>query len=331
MCVQYAYYRGVVQNDMIGTKPLPDLVHDNVMNMQPYRIVPEILYLVPIVYLGLLVLYYRHLEAFRFFMTCHANLILCRALSFSGTTLPDPSQMCHVSIYVGGCHDLIFSGHVMIMTLCVLELVHFFPLWRITRLYFYISSSISAFMVISTRNHYTVDVYLSLYITVAVFFLTLYFPPLIRVWETPRPEAAPGKVWAHELRWETKSGDRKDVIWTTADGRILGRERARTYAGTTKRRNSFDGIHERSREGTSSSESSSPSPAEIASNSPQSCDSGSDMVRGGVLPGRVAQSMAWLGTPPSIRQDPRQHGGLRKRRWRVAGTPSPTPGVDAES
>lgn len=72
--------------------------------------------------------------------------------------LPDSSQQCHTSMFVGSCHDLVFSGHVMIMTLSVLATHHFFPeaLPLFLRWALIINNVVTSIMIVSCRNHYTV-------------------------------------------------------------------------------------------------------------------------------------------------------------------------------
>ena len=105
---------------MVGVPPLKDVLHEVLPSMQRLRVLPEIGHTLPVLYLsGLMLAHFdqRSLDCFRTFLLAHGALLLTRGLAFIGTLLPDASQQCHTSLFVGGCHDLIFSGHVSISML----------------------------------------------------------------------------------------------------------------------------------------------------------------------------------------------------------------------
>lgn len=110
----FTYRRGVlVYGTSNSEPPLRDVLHDLLPNTQRYRIIPEIGHLIPVLVLVWSMLSHidqRSLDAFRLFLWCHAALMLTRAASFSLTLLPDASQQCHNSLFIGSCHDLMFSG-----------------------------------------------------------------------------------------------------------------------------------------------------------------------------------------------------------------------------
>ncbi|RYG41638.1 hypothetical protein EON68_02850, partial [archaeon] len=186
---RYTWHRGVVQFKMVGTPPLHDLLHEWLPNTQPYRVIPEIGHALPVLYLSGLMLYHfdqRSLDCFRTFLVAHGFLIIVRGLSFIGTLLPDSSQQCHVSLFVGSCHDLIFSGHVMIMVLCTLLAQHYFNVPPIIRACIAINDTVVAIFVVSSRNHYTVDVVLAVFATLFVFIAFTRHPLLVSLCvETP--------------------------------------------------------------------------------------------------------------------------------------------------
>jgi PAP2 superfamily C-terminal len=165
------YTRGVVHFNMVGTPPLRDLLHEFLPNMQQFRIVPEIGHVIPVLYLLGLLLYHfdqRSLDTFRLFLYIHGTLMVIRALSFAVTILPDSSQQCHTSLFLGGCHDLIFSGHVMITLLSSLLAQKFFHIPLFMLIFMVFNVVFVSFMVVVVRNHYTVDVLIA--ITTTLFF-----------------------------------------------------------------------------------------------------------------------------------------------------------------
>lgn len=183
------WHRGVVKFSMVGTPPLHDLLHEVLPNTQPLRVIPEVGHVLPVLYLSGLMLYHfdqRSLDCFRTFLVSHGVLIFLRAISFAGTLLPDASQQCHVSLFVGSCHDLIFSGHVTIMLICVLLAQHYYEIPPVLRVFVGLDAAIVCFFVISSRNHYTVDVVLAVVVTLLVYLAFTRHPFLVSLCvETP--------------------------------------------------------------------------------------------------------------------------------------------------
>jgi len=175
-------HRGTLIHDLRHSPPLFDIIHDHVPSLQQYRIIPELCYLAPVLFTSALMLYHfdqRSLDCIRTFLWTHAFLLCFRALSFSSTLLPDSSQTCHTSIFTGSCYDLIYSGHVMIMFLSILLGQHFFVLHPIINAFFILDLLVTSFLVIVTRNHYTVDVVIALIMTILTFIAFTRHPPLV--------------------------------------------------------------------------------------------------------------------------------------------------------
>lgn len=180
-CTKLTLYRGTVVHDMRGTAPLHDLFHEVFPNLQPYRVLPEVGHLVPVLYLSGLIMYHfdqRSLDCLRTFLWAHGCLMFMRGISFSSTLLPDASQQCHSSLFTGSCHDLIFSGHVVIMMLSILMMQHFFWIPGFLRVLLGVDAVLTAFLVIVTHNHYAVDVLLSIFLTPFVFMAFTRHPVL---------------------------------------------------------------------------------------------------------------------------------------------------------
>ena len=141
--------------------PLWDAAHAFLPSTQAYRVLPELGHVLPVLGLACNVLAagdQRALDALRLFLLCHGALLALRASLFSLTLLPDASQSCHASLFIGSCHDLLFSGHVSIMLLASLVLADFFappaPLGGVLAA---LNVAVSA-LVVTSRNHYTIDV-----------------------------------------------------------------------------------------------------------------------------------------------------------------------------
>jgi len=158
-------YNKGIQLNLLETKPLYDIIQESFPNLQSYRLIPEVLHFIPILTLLFATLYYKHIQCLKKFLFTHGLLMFIRAISFSVTLLPDSSRMCHMSNHLGGCFDLLFSGHSTIMLLCSLLLTEYFPITTKWKLCLFANTGITSFLIILCRNHYTIDILYSILIT----------------------------------------------------------------------------------------------------------------------------------------------------------------------
>lgn len=165
---KFVYKKGI-SIGLLNSPPLYDLIQVYLPNLQAYRIIPEILHVIPVIFLTAYVVYFWHITCLYEFLFKHGSLMLLRGILFSVTLLPDSSRMCHLTNYFGGCFDLIFSGHSTIMFLCTLLLVKHFPLWNFTKNILYVNVAITSSLIVLCRNHYTIDVIISLLLTYLTF------------------------------------------------------------------------------------------------------------------------------------------------------------------
>jgi hypothetical protein len=204
-CVGFTWHRGVVQFGMSGTPPLHDVLHEWLPNMQFARVVPELGMFGSVFYLVSLMLYNfdeRSLDCFRSILWSHGAGLITRGLSFSSTLLPDSSQQCHTSQFLGACHDLVFSGHVLMLVLVAAMTQHFYylhPAVRVTitlNAIFQVRTTRGAnsnkygplviatppaqcVMIAATRNHYTVDVIVAAAISLGYYVAITRHPALV--------------------------------------------------------------------------------------------------------------------------------------------------------
>lgn len=154
--------------------PLPDLLLDSGWaSLQDWAWVPELLHALPVLHCALRAAIATPVcqrAVVHSFLVNHGCLLLLRAASFSGTLLPDASQRCENNQYVGGCHDLMFSGHVSLLLTAALHSLHFFDCSKWERWVILTCVVVTPILVILVRNHYTVDVIVAVYTTVAVFY-----------------------------------------------------------------------------------------------------------------------------------------------------------------
>lgn len=174
--------RGLAAYGRHPSPPLSDVLHDALPPLQQWRVLPEVGHVIPVLALAAHILALtdqRSLDALRTFLWAHGTLMALRALSFTGTLLPDPSRSCHDSLFIGSCHDLVFSGHAMILTLAGLVHRHFFALPPTLDAALWANGAGVLFMVVASRNHYTVDVVVAVVVTTAVFVAFTRHPSLV--------------------------------------------------------------------------------------------------------------------------------------------------------
>jgi hypothetical protein len=159
--------------NLINEKPLYDIVQVNLPNYQHLRSIPEVLHVIPILALVSFIAHYRNensVLALISFFTKHGVLMLLRGIFFTSTLLPDSSQMCSTSTHIGSCFDLIFSGHSTIMYLCSYIINEFFYISRTVYSLIHLNNLITCFFIITCRNHYTIDVLISIVLTHLIYY-----------------------------------------------------------------------------------------------------------------------------------------------------------------
>ena len=113
-------------------------------------------------------------------------LYLIRVISFSLTVLPPPDPNCKCDweekpktllrkvlnlIYQEGCADLIFSGHTSIMLMSTLFIIYYyFPNNLLVKFLLVLFNIFGCMVIIATRLHYSVDVFMATIITTLLFF-----------------------------------------------------------------------------------------------------------------------------------------------------------------
>jgi hypothetical protein len=158
--------------NLIKENPLYDIVQVNLPNLQHLRFIPEVLHVIPVIALISFIAHYRNsssISALYQFFTKHGILLLLRCIFFSVTLLPDSSQMCSISTHIGSCFDLIFSGHSTIMYLCLYIINDYFYISRFVYFTLHLLNLITCLFIIICRNHYTIDVIISIVLTYLVY------------------------------------------------------------------------------------------------------------------------------------------------------------------
>lgn len=96
-----------------------------------------------------------------------------RTILFNLTILPIPKN-CSLQLFVGGCHDLLFSGHYIFLTICLFTILNFTNINFYIKLFLLLVSFISIYGTIICKNHYSIDIVLSFVITYLVCYIVFY-------------------------------------------------------------------------------------------------------------------------------------------------------------
>lgn len=164
----FVYRKGLSIN-LLERPPLYDLIQDTFPNLQAYRMIPEVTHVIPVVFLAVFTVWFKHIDCLSEFLVKHGILMFLRGTFFSVTLLPDSSGMCQLSNHLGGCFDLIFSGHSTISFLCTLLLCKHYPLYKELKWLLHFNNLLTCFLIVVCRNHYTIDVIISLFMTYLVW------------------------------------------------------------------------------------------------------------------------------------------------------------------
>ena len=149
---------------------LPDLFHNILPDLSAYE---QLIDLIP-ASLGLLVIIFCRKNItlrLRKIATQLSIVYLLRVITSSVTVLPSP--ICTTSRpsckAIGGCHDLIFSGHTSTMLIFAWHLQRCFPEYRTHLILFCILGSA---VIVATRGHYTIDVIVAWIVVHSVLAIT---------------------------------------------------------------------------------------------------------------------------------------------------------------
>ena len=138
-----------------------DISHKYLPNLIKYEYVSNLY----TIFFVLIVLFIPKL--FEPFVEYIIPIMLVRLIIMHMTVLPKNSNcIVHISSIFGGCYDKIFSGHfavVFLITLLLLEYDY------ISLLSLILINVLSALLILATRSHYTIDIIVSLIITLLFY------------------------------------------------------------------------------------------------------------------------------------------------------------------
>ena len=169
--------------DKIKIKPLYDISHEyfeEIKNKNRYKffcttkygfydILTQIIIIFTIIYL----FYTKNIVLISNTILTIALLFFIRTITFSLTILPTPSECNKPPFLMGGCGDLLISGHYINLTICiylVLFKLNFHILFKILFVAIFI---ISIYFPLLCRKHYSIDIWLSIVISYLVSSLII--------------------------------------------------------------------------------------------------------------------------------------------------------------
>lgn len=145
----------------IAHKFLPDYSNTLLKPLGDFYVI--FLTLIPFLFVG-------NSIAFTEFLSFYLVVILIRCITINLTILPknkNCENTCSKSEIINGCFDKIFSGHFATLFLATLVFYKYNIIKNIPILS--IINIVNALIILTTRSHYTIDIIVSIVITLLVF------------------------------------------------------------------------------------------------------------------------------------------------------------------
>ena len=102
-----------------------------------------------------------------------ALLFFIRAITFSLTILPTPQECNKPPFFMGGCGDLLISGHYIFLTVFIYILLlktNFYKLFKLLLIIIYI---FLIYLALLCKKHYSIDIWMSIIISYLVSCLII--------------------------------------------------------------------------------------------------------------------------------------------------------------
>lgn len=177
----YTTYERVKLNGTRYRRPLYDLIHDNTPNLSKYSRLVDVLL---VIFILPYILNYN-LHYVTHFINVFSIIIILRSFALLMTDIPtsdvscDPRKISIYNLFFGHCSDKIFSGHTSFTLLAVLVAYNFNLLNNVQLLLLAIVQVLYALLIIMTRCHYSVDVLLSYYIVIPLYYCILHLSDIL--------------------------------------------------------------------------------------------------------------------------------------------------------
>ena len=118
-------------------------------------------------------IYYKKIKIISDSVFSLAILFLLRSICFSLTTLPTPKNCKQPPFYTGGCGDLMFSGHYIWFTIALYIIIKKTKIDILLKSFFVILFIISIISTLMCKNHYSIDIFISILISYIISLLII--------------------------------------------------------------------------------------------------------------------------------------------------------------
>jgi hypothetical protein len=140
-----------------------DVIHNNLPSTRNLMTIVDA---IPFILLG--VIFCIDVNLFYNIMGFLVTIFILRIIIIHLTILPKDKK-CNIknsSVYNGGCYDKVYSGHFATIFICILSLY----MNKYINLFILLSLSIIfALIIITSRSHYTIDIFVAFLIVVVVY------------------------------------------------------------------------------------------------------------------------------------------------------------------
>jgi len=140
-----------------------DIIHNNLPSTRNLLIIVDY---IPFILLG--VIFFIDVNLFYNVLGFLGTIFILRLFIINMTILPKDKK-CDIkksSIFSGGCYDKVYSGHFSVVFMCLLSLY----MSKYINLFTFSSLSIIfALLIITSRSHYTIDIFVAFLIVVIVY------------------------------------------------------------------------------------------------------------------------------------------------------------------
>ena len=168
-----SFYSNRIENKKLNPK-VYDIFHKYLPDLSKYEWISNLYCTV----ISVILFSYIDLDGIIEFASYYIVLLIIRDISINLTILPKNKEcfQSYDNAIFGGCYDKIFSGHfatVYLLTLIVNKYNAVSPVVLV------IINIINAFLILLTRGHYTIDIFVSFFITSLLFTNNIKIPKLI--------------------------------------------------------------------------------------------------------------------------------------------------------
>ena len=172
----YITHNRIKRNKQQFRKPLYDVIHHNTNN---YSHLSKIIDFSSLIFLIPFIKSYKEqqcIEVSLYFACAFSIVIILRSFALLATDMPSCDVECNphnldiYNVFFGHCHDKLFSGHSSFTLLACLIAYKYNYLSTNQFTGMFLLQMLYAFSIIITRGHYTVDVLLSYYIVIPLFY-----------------------------------------------------------------------------------------------------------------------------------------------------------------